>query len=76
MNGLILFIIVFCASLVSSILSVLIWEARMKHECHGTIVMYEDQVYLSLTKDDMEAFQKAHYATVKLQREKFQGFNE
>lgn len=76
MSGFMLFIIVFCAALISSVLSVVIWEARMKHDCHGSIIMYEDQVYLSLTKDDMDAFEHARYATLRLQREKFQGFNE
>ena len=38
--------------------------------------MYEDQVYLSLTKEDMDAFERAKFATLRLQREKFKGFSE
>ena len=76
MSGGLLFVIIFCASLLSSILSVLAWERRMLHECKGTIVMYEDQVYLSLTKEDMDAFERAKFATLRLQREKFKGFSE
>ena len=71
-----LFLIIFSSSMIASIISIVIWEMRMMHDCHGSIVMYEDQVYLSLTKDDMDAFETARYATLRLQREKFKGFNE
>lgn len=76
MSGGLLFVIIFCTSSLSGIISIVGWEHRMLHECKGTIVMYEDQVYLSLTKEDMDAFEHARFATLRLQREKFKGFSE
>ena len=76
MSGWLLFLIIFGASLLSGVLSVLRWEYMMLHECHGTIVMYEDQVYLSLTKEDIYALEHKRFATLRLQREKFKGFSE
>ena len=76
MSGMVLFLCAFACSMISSIISVCLWERRCLHDCNGVIIMHEDEVYLSLTKEDMEAFQKAHYATIKLQRENFKGFSE
>ena len=42
----------------------------------GEIVMHGDEMYLAISEKDKEAFQKKHYATLKLVREKFRGFNE
>ena len=44
--------------------------------CDGEIVMHGDELYLAITEEDKEAFEKHRYATLKLVREKFSGFSE
>lgn len=50
--------------------------ATSPYKADGEIVMHEDELYLAISEKDKDAFQKKHYATLKLVREKFRGFNE
>ena len=76
MSSFMLFIVIFSCSLFCSIVSVLIWEKKHLYDCKGSIVMHGDEIYLCLTHEDKKAFESCHYATIRLEREKFHGFNE
>ena len=45
------------------------------YKCDGEIVMHGDEMYLAISDEDKEAFQKNRYATLKLVRKDFKGFN-
>lgn len=75
MTGWLIFLVSFVSAFISAVLTLIWWEHRMLKECHGSIIMYGDEVYLSLTKEDIDAFEHARFATLRLQREKFKGFN-
>ena len=49
---------------------------KKTHICNGSIVMHGDELYLCLTAEDKEAFETASFATLRLEREKFNGFSE
>lgn len=72
----ILFICGFISGLLIATL-VLIFKNKTKtYQCNGSIVMHEDELYLCLTKEDKKAFETARFATLRLEREKFNGFSE
>ena len=76
MYSLIIFIVAFISSLIGATIATLRYEKRIRYECKGKIVLSNEELYLTLTEEDMEAFKYAKYAVLELQRENFKGFNE
>lgn len=76
MSGLVLFLIIFATSFVCCVICVSIWEHKMHKDCKGFIIMSGEELYLSLTKEDIKTFEHARYVTLELKREKFSGFSE
>ena len=62
--------------IVGILLSNFVYEKRQHYKCNGSIVMHGDELYLCLTHEDKKAFESCRYATIRLEREKFRGFNE
>ena len=46
------------------------------YDCEGEIIMHENELYLAITEKDKEALETKKYATLRLVREKFNGFSE
>ena len=72
----ILFICGFISGLLIGVLILIFSNKRKSYQCNGSIVMHEDELYLCLTVEDKKAFETARFATLRLEREKFRGFNE
>ena len=77
MNPFIIFILGFIFGLlVGIVITAFVNEKRQYYKCNGSIVMHGDELYLCLTYEDKKAFETCRYATIRLEREKFRGFNE
>ena len=62
--------------LVGVVITEFVSDKRRNYKCNGSIVMHGDELYLCLTHEDKKAFESCRYATIRLEREKFRGFNE
>ena len=77
MNPNVMFIISFIFGLfIGMIITNFVNEKKQHYKCNGSIVMHGDEMYLCLTHEDKKAFETCRYATIRLEREKFRGFNE
>lgn len=77
MSPLAIFIIGFIFGfLIGIFLTNFLCEKKQHYKCNGSIVMHGDELYLCLTHEDKKAFENCCYATIRLEREKFSGFNE
>jgi hypothetical protein len=77
MSPIVVFVIGFIVGLlIGIVLSEFVYEKRQHYKCNGSIVMHGDELYLCLTHEDKKAFESCRYATIRLEREKFRGFNE
>ena len=76
MSALIAFLVAFVCVLIGGIAAIVIFESKMIHNCNGMIIMNGDSIYLALSEEDKEAFKTKRYATLRLHREEFRGFNE
>jgi hypothetical protein len=77
MSPIVVFVIGFIVGLlIGIVLSNFVNEKRQHYKCNGSIVMHGDELYLCLTHEDKKAFETCRYATIRLEREKFHGFNE
>lgn len=50
------------------------WYTLIK-TCDGSIILRDDEIYLSLTNEDAKKLEKAAYATIRIKRKNFSGFN-
>ena len=77
MSPIVMFVLGFIAGfLLGVVIAVFVNEKRQYYKCNGSIVMHEDELYLCLTHEDKKAFETCRYATIRLEREKFNGFSE
>ena len=56
--------------------TIICWFTWRPHHCDGEIVMHGDELYLAITEEDKEALETKKFATLRLVREKFNGFSE
>ena len=71
----VLFLLGLIVGLVLGVVILLIHD-KQHYQCNGSIVLYGNEAYLCLTREDIKAFENKCYATLRLEREKFHGFSE
>ena len=45
-------------------------------KCSGEIIMYDDNIYLNINKEDINNFEDDKFVMLRIKRKNFKGFNE
>ena len=45
-------------------------------KCSGEIIMYDDNMYLNINKEDINNFEDGKFVMLRIKRKNFKGFNE
>ena len=51
-------------------------EFRNIKKCSGEIIMYDDNMYLNINKEDINNFEDGKFVMRRIKRKNFKGFNE
>ena len=51
-------------------------EFRNIKKCSGEIIMYDDNMYLNINKEDINNFEDGKFVMLRIKRKNFKGFNE
>ena len=51
-------------------------EFRNIKKCSGEIIMYDDNIYLNINKEDINNFEDGKFVMLRIKRKNFKGFNE
>lgn len=45
-------------------------------KCSGEIIMYDDNIYLNINKENINNFEDGKFVMLRIKRKNFKGFNE
>ena len=51
-------------------------EFRNIKKCSGEIIMYDDNMYLNINKEDINNFEDGKFVMLRIKRKNFKAFNE